>query len=67
MAVFTIHVELRPLAQAAQDPARAAALHAAIASMSEAVLAYRNLDAARGPLLGWLAAQAAQASPTADT
>ena len=56
-AVFTIHVEVQRLAEAIHTPARAAALHAAIASMSEAVLAYRGLSAVREPLLAWLAAR----------
>ena len=56
-AVFTIHVEVRRLATAIDTPARAAALHAAIASMSEAVLAYRGLTAVRTPLLDWLASR----------
>ncbi len=54
-AVFTIHVEVQPLADAITTPARAAALHAAVASMSAAVLAYRGLTAVREPLLAWLA------------
>ena len=54
-AVFTIHVQLQPLADLVADPARAAALHAAIASMSPAVLAYRGLAPARDALLAWLA------------
>jgi hypothetical protein len=54
-AIFTIEVDLVPLAQAVALPARAAALHAAIASMSEAVLAYRGLTSVREPLLAWLA------------
>ncbi|MGA0612554.1 heme-dependent oxidative N-demethylase subunit alpha family protein [Caldimonas sp. KR1-144] len=58
-AVFTIHVAVRPLPEALETPARAAALHAAIASMSEAVIAYRGLAAARAPLLAWLARRAA--------
>jgi hypothetical protein len=57
-AVFTIQVNTVPLAQALQTPAQAAQLHDALASMSEAVLAYRELDAVRAPLLAWLAAQA---------
>ena len=57
-AVFTIHVELEPLASAI-DAAQAARLHEAIATMSESVLAYRNLTAVRESLLNWLAAQAA--------
>ena len=57
-ALFTIHVQVQPLADAVASPARAAALHAAIASMSDAVLAYRSLAAVRGPLLAWLADRA---------
>jgi Haem-dependent oxidative N-demethylase, alpha subunit-like len=56
-AVFTIHVDVRRLADAIDTPARAAALHAAIASMSAAVLGYRGLTAVRAPLLDWLAAR----------
>lgn len=58
-AIFTIHVEMQPLSEALASPAQAAALHAAIASMSPAVLAYRGLDHARDRLLHWLAARAA--------
>lgn len=57
-AVFTIHVQVQPLAEALHTPARAAALHGAINSMSDAVLAYRNLARVREPLLAWLAARA---------
>lgn len=56
-AVFTIHVEVQPLAQAIDTPARATALHAALATMSDAVLDYRGLAAARPALLDWLAAR----------
>ncbi len=49
---------MQPLARAIDTPARAAALHAALASMSEAVLAYRHLAVARPALLAWLAALA---------
>lgn len=56
-AVFTIHVRTEPLSQA-MTPARARRVHDALASMSEAVLAYRGLAAARAPLLAWLAARA---------
>lgn len=56
-AVFTIHVESRPLAEAVTTPAQATALHDALASMSEAVLAYRGLGPARERLLAWLAAR----------
>lgn len=56
-AVFTIHVDVQPLAAAINTTARAAALHAALATMSEAVLGYRGLTAARPALLDWLAAR----------
>lgn len=59
-AVFTIHVELQPLAAAIDTPRRAAALHGALASMSDAVLTYRGLSEARAPLLAWLARRAAR-------
>jgi hypothetical protein len=54
-AVFTIHVGMDPLSEVARDPRRAHRLHDAVASMSDAVLAYRGLAAAREPLLRWLA------------
>ncbi len=60
-AVFTIHVEVQPLAEAIDSPRRAAVLHAALGSMSEAVLDYRGLARARGPLLDWLADRAGAA------
>jgi hypothetical protein len=53
-AIFTINVETTPLAQAIDTPHKAARLRAAIASMSQAVLDYRNLSAVREPLLAWL-------------
>lgn len=53
-AVFTIRVMLQPLAQAVQAPADALRLHDSLATMSPAVLDYKNLGAARGPLLRWL-------------
>jgi dimethylamine monooxygenase subunit A len=56
-AVFTIHVDVQPLAAVLAVPGRAAALHGAIASMSPAVLDYRGLVAVREPLLAWLATQ----------
>jgi hypothetical protein len=56
-AVFTIRVEVHRLADALDTAARAAALHAALASMTPAVLAYRSLTAVREPLLDWLAAR----------
>lgn len=54
-AVFTIHVMLQPLAQAVRTRDDAQRLHDALASMSEAVLAYKNLAPARDRLLAWLA------------
>lgn len=54
-AVFTIHVEVQPLAQAVTSGSRAAQLHAALTSMSPEVLAYRSLATARDRLLRWLA------------
>ena len=53
-AVFTIHVELQPLAQAIAEPAQARRVHDALQSMSAAVLAYRSLTNARDRLLTWL-------------
>jgi hypothetical protein len=60
-AVFTIHVEVQPLAQALSTPRHAAAVHAAVATMTPAVLAYRGLDTVREPLLAWLAERAGAA------
>ncbi len=57
-AVFTIHVTLTPLTQALSTAAQARQLHDALASMSDAVLAYRGLTDARGRLLQWLSARA---------
>lgn len=54
-AVFTIRVMLQPLAEAIDSADKAARLHAAIGSMSQAVLAYKGLAPAREPLLRWLA------------
>ncbi|CAM5796990.1 heme-dependent oxidative N-demethylase subunit alpha family protein [Rhizobacter fulvus] len=56
-AVFTILVECRPLTTAIDTAQRARALHAALASMSPAVLDYRGLAPARDRLLAWLAAR----------
>lgn len=59
-AVFTILVETGRLAELLADPQHGrqlqAALHAAIASMSPAVLDYRRLTGARQRLLDWLSA-----------
>jgi hypothetical protein len=57
-AVFTIHVQVEPLARAVAAPGRAAQLSAALASMSPAVLGYRGLTRVCGPLLDWLASRA---------
>ncbi len=56
-AVFTIRVMLQPLAEAIEESWQARRLHDALASMSQAVLAYKNLAAAREPLLRWLASR----------
>ena len=61
-AVFTIQVQVQPLAAVLDSPARASALHDAVASMSEAVLSYRSLGGVREPLLAWLAARAVAAT-----
>jgi hypothetical protein len=58
-AVFTIRVELQPLREAIDTPARARRLHDALASMSPQVLQYRGLHTVRDALLRWLAARAA--------
>lgn len=57
-AVFTIHVQVQPLRQALAEPSRARRVHDALASMSDAVLAYRKLAQVREPLLAWLSQQA---------
>jgi dimethylamine monooxygenase subunit A len=59
-AVFTIHVEVQPLAQALSSAQRAGQVHDALASMSPAVLAYRGLEVPRDRLLEWLDGQARQ-------
>ena len=58
-AVFTIQVQVTPLARAFTGPAQAVRVHDALASMSDAVLAYRGLGGARAALMRWLARQAA--------
>jgi hypothetical protein len=60
-AVFTIHVEVQPLAQAIVTAAQAQRLHDTLASMSPAVLDYRSLGVPRDRLLAWLAQRAAVA------
>ena len=59
-AVFTIQVQVTPLARAFGAPGQAARVHDALASMSPAVLAYRGLAAVQAPLLRWLAWRAAE-------
>lgn len=58
-AVFTIRVHLAALTQAVDTPGKARRLHDSLASMSDAVLHYKGLAAARAPLLRWLVARAA--------
>lgn len=53
-AVFTILVDTQPMTRALADATRAARVHEALSTMSEAVLAYRGLQAARPALLAWL-------------
>ncbi len=53
-AIFTIQVASVPLAAAVARAADAARLHAALASMSADVLAYKGLAEARDRLLDWL-------------
>jgi hypothetical protein len=65
-AVFTIHVESRPLADALDSTERARQLHDALATMSDAVLAYRGLTEAHARLLAWLDSRAADAKPDAS-
>lgn len=57
-SVFAIRVMLQPLAEAIAAPGTARKLHDSIASMSEAILAYKGLAPAREPLLAWLAERA---------
>ncbi len=56
-AVFAIRVMLQPLVDAVQTPGKAIRMHDSLASMSQAVLDYKSLSAARAPLLGWLKAR----------
>ena len=57
-AVFTILVNVTPLAKAFSSAQQAGLVHDALASMSDAVLAYRGLTQAQAPLLRWLARRA---------
>ena len=56
-AVFTIRVASMPLVAAVTNASDAARLHAALASMSADVLAYKGLTDARDRLLDWLASR----------
>jgi hypothetical protein len=58
-AVFTIRVMLQPLTEAVDTAEKARRLHDSLASMSDAVLAYKGLAPARAPLLHWLASRSA--------
>lgn len=58
-AVFTIRVMLQPLAQVVDTSEKARRMHDSLASMSDAVAAYKGLADARSPLLAWLAARMA--------
>lgn len=60
-AVFAIRVMIESLPLVVNTPAKAQRLHDSLASMSDAVLAYKNLSGAREPLLGWLLEQAQKA------
>ena len=53
-AVFTIRVMLQPLVVAIATREHAQRMHDSLASMSDGVLAYKGLAAAREPLLQWL-------------
>jgi hypothetical protein len=57
-AVFTIRVMLQPLPDAIATPLDAQRMQDSLASMSDAVLAYKNLTPARERLLAWLAERA---------
>jgi hypothetical protein len=60
-AVFTIHVESRPLPEAIETPAQARSVHDALSTMSPAVLEYRGLTDSRDRLLDWLSRRASAA------
>jgi hypothetical protein len=53
-AMFTIRIQVTPLAQALNSAERLQAVRDALHSMSDAVLAYRGLQAVREPLLAWM-------------
>jgi hypothetical protein len=53
-ALFAIRVYVQPLAQALAKPGRAARLRSAVASMDDALLAYKGLTHAKDALLDYL-------------
>jgi len=57
-AVFTIRVMLEPLGTVVQTREQAQRLHAAISSMSDAVVAYRSFGRIKPVVLEWLAQRA---------
>ncbi len=61
VVLFTIHTFVAPLAEVAADPRTAAALRARLGEMPDAMLAYKNLAAARPALDAYLAARARNA------
>ncbi len=63
LVVFTIRVMVEPLAAVLHRPADAQRLADSIASMTDAVLAYKHLAPARDRLLEWLGARAQQPAP----
>jgi hypothetical protein len=60
--LFTIRVMVEPLCSAVRSASDALRLHDALESMSDAVLAYKNLATARPLLLEWLARRSANDS-----
>lgn len=56
-SVFTIRVALQPLPDAVRPSGSARRLRQSLASMSQAILDYKNLGAARERLLHWLESQ----------
>lgn len=58
--VFTIRTQQAPLAVVAARPELRARMAAAVASWSDALVAYRGGEVVRGPLLAWLRADGAR-------
>lgn len=63
-ALFTIRLHLTPLRAVARDPARAAVLAEALATMRPGTVAYKGLEALRDPLVAALRAAARAPRPT---